>query len=202
MNAKSYVAKANAVGARFIVRHNQFVNNRARALLISTPHGLIENNVISGQTLPAVLVDTDVGAFSTGPGAYNVMFKGNSIRGSGEGITVGAHVVSGNADFSVNHQIQFQSNKVKDVTGPFLISAAEEVALERNVIENANQRTKEGLIGTADLRCPIVVSQTHSAHIGSNKISISDGRAAGAVHCAIAGESIDTTSTSSIDVLR
>jgi hypothetical protein len=204
LNSESYVAKGDAVGARFILRHNQFVNNRARALLISTPHGLIENNVMSGQTLAAVLVDTDVGVFSIGPGAYNVMVKGNSITGSGEGFVVSAHAVSGNADFPVNQKIQFQSNRVKNVTGPaFLVGAAQDVKLEQNVIENANQRTKEGFIGTADLRCPIVLSHTHSAHISaSNKVSITDGRAANAVRCGVAGESIDTTSTSSIDVSR
>jgi hypothetical protein len=169
-----------------------------------TPHGLIANNIFSGQTLAAVLVESDVATFFIGPGAYNVVLKDNSISECGDGIVVGAQVASGSAYFPVNRKIQFQSNKVKNVAGPaFVIGAAQSVALHQNLIENANQRARRGFIGTADTLCPIVVSQTHSAHISlSNKISITDGRPPRANQCGIAGESIDTSSTSSINVQK
>lgn len=54
----SLVGDLNIMGARWIVRNNEFLDNRARAILPQTPFGLLEDNIMSGQTLASILIAT------------------------------------------------------------------------------------------------------------------------------------------------
>jgi hypothetical protein len=50
------IADLSRVSARFVIRNNKFLFNRARGLLLQSSHGLVENNDFTGQTLHGIIV--------------------------------------------------------------------------------------------------------------------------------------------------
>jgi hypothetical protein len=70
----SQLADLSRVSARFVIRNNKFLFNRARGLLLQSSHGLVENNEFTGQTMHAIILGAGYGE---GPGVQNVIFRGN-----------------------------------------------------------------------------------------------------------------------------
>jgi Right handed beta helix region len=74
------LADLSRVSARFIIRNNTFLFNRARGLLLQSSHGLVENNSFTGQIMHGIIVGA---GSSEGPGVQNVVFRGNRFSNVG-----------------------------------------------------------------------------------------------------------------------
>jgi hypothetical protein len=57
-----------SAGARYLIDHNVFAFNRARALLLQTPYGWVDQNTFVGQTLKEVYLLASQ-YWGEGPGA-------------------------------------------------------------------------------------------------------------------------------------
>lgn len=185
----SLVGDLNIMGARWIVRNNEFLDNRARAILPQTPYGLLEGNIMRGQTLASILIATlnDVPPAAT-TGVQDLQVLRNHISDSGplagnanapfpsHGFSPGAVMVasfltnglydeSGSTDVPVNQHILLFENTVEHVPGPaFFLGSASDVTLSNNKIVDANTGPTY-FLGTANTSGSIVVSQAHDVAI-------------------------------------
>jgi hypothetical protein len=67
--------------ARFLIRNNQYLYNRARGILLQSSCGLLENNTFIGQTGHGLILG--VAPDSGGPGVQNVIVRGNHFANVG-----------------------------------------------------------------------------------------------------------------------
>lgn len=66
--------------AHYIFRHNYFHENRARALLLGSSHGLVENNTIYKTQGAAILIEVDIApGWSEGTGVDDLTVRNNRI---------------------------------------------------------------------------------------------------------------------------
>ena len=181
----SWAEDLNLMAARWIVRNNNFVENRARAILPQSPYGYIQGNTMSGQTFTSMLIGTinDL-APAAGPGVQDLQVLDNHILNAGDAasaeqgaiqisswLTNGLYDESGSTDASVNQNIMLLRNVIENVPGPgiFLGSAAN-VTLGANQISNSNSGASY-LLGTASTAGAIVVSQSHNVSIYETVLS-------------------------------
>ena len=75
------VSDLSHAGARFVIRNNKYLYNRARGILLESSLGLLENNTFIGQTLHGLLLG--VAPDSEGPGVQNVIVRGNHFSNVG-----------------------------------------------------------------------------------------------------------------------
>jgi hypothetical protein len=197
------IADLSRVSARFVIRNNKFLFNRARGLLLQSSYGLVENNTFTGQTGHGIMVGAAPG--SEGPGVQNVIFRGNRFSNVGSfpsaplpnisDVQYGALLVAvqGNADnmkspVPVHENLIFDGNKFTDLQGAGLfISRANDVVVVNNQFTNGNLfRAPNAKSGTADFNGSILVTQAHNVYLSKNAIE-----KAGPI-------SIDTTSTDGV----
>lgn len=74
----------SSAGARYVIRDNSFLFNRARALLLQTPYGLVEGNRFVGQTLKQVYMLASQ-YWGEGPGAQEILVRDNLFDGRAHG---------------------------------------------------------------------------------------------------------------------
>jgi hypothetical protein len=77
-----------SAGARYLIDGNVFAYNRARALLLQTPYGWINDNSFVGQTLKQVYVLASQ-YWGEGPGAEELSLTGNHFDATGHGYLSG-----------------------------------------------------------------------------------------------------------------
>jgi hypothetical protein len=185
------------VTARFVIKNNKFLFNRARGLLLQSSHGLVENNAFTGQTLHGIIVGAAPG--SEGPGVQNVVFRGNQFSnvgsfpptaiGPNSDVRYGALLVAvqGNADnvkspIPVHENLIFDANTFSDLQGPGLfISRANGVVVVNNQFRNTNLSRVPA--SNPNLNDSILVAHAHNVYLSKNSMM-----GAGALW-------IDTTST-------
>jgi hypothetical protein len=191
----SWLGRLNYMGARWIVRNNQFLNNHARAILPQGPYGLLKNNVMIGQTHAAILAGilNDVPP-AVGPGVQDMQVLNNWISDSGPFSTVpwilrggtspGAIMIvswlingfnfndeSESTDVRINQHIVLSGNTVQNVPGPaFFIGSASDVSMDGNQIINANSGPSYYL-GTGSTSGSVVVSQAQNVSITNTAVS-------------------------------
>lgn len=195
------IANLSKVSARFIVRRNQFLYNRARGMLLESSLGLVENNTFIGQTAQGLIVG--VALASEGPGVQEVSFRGNRFSNIGSILTNHPNTIDGAALVAVQGDAQnaksnvpvfedllFESNIFSDLPGPGLfISRANEVDLVGNEFVNTNLVPSTGPgLGTASLAGSVVV--IHARNVKIEK-TVLRGAKTGPV-------SVDRTSTGGI----
>jgi hypothetical protein len=73
---------STSAGARYLVRNNRFEFNRARALLLQTPFGLVRDNTFLGQTLKQVYMLASQ-YWGEGAGAQEVVIADNRFDARG-----------------------------------------------------------------------------------------------------------------------
>jgi hypothetical protein len=187
------------VSARFVIRNNKFLFNRARGLLLQSSHGLVENNEFTGQTMHAIIVGAGYGE---GPGVQNVTFRGNRFSNVGSfpstasgpkaDVRYGAvevAVLQGpenvKAMSPVHEGLIFDANVFSDLQGAGLfISRANDVVVVNNQFKNTNLSRVPN--ASPDLNGSIVVTHAHNVYLSKNAMV-----GAGAL-------SIDTTSTDGV----
>ena len=181
---------AAEAGARYIIRNNSFLYNRARGVLLQSPYGLVQGNTFIGQTLFSVYLVTST--FSQeGPGAQDVLVLGNNISRCGNGGGLGA-VVAVEEDLQANpiyvsrpqpaatpamppiHQnVIFAENFVHQVPGAgFYIAASNNILLYRNTLSNTNFESLPNTFNQApDTGFPIVINDASNVWIYKNPIT-------------------------------
>jgi hypothetical protein len=73
---------STSAGARYLVRNNRFEFNRARALLLQTPYGLVRGNTFVGQTLKQIYMLASQ-YWGEGAGAQEVVVEDNLFDAAG-----------------------------------------------------------------------------------------------------------------------
>ncbi|HKV41955.1 MAG TPA: right-handed parallel beta-helix repeat-containing protein [Blastocatellia bacterium] len=214
LDTDCWLGRLNYMGARWIVRNNEFLNSHARAILPQTPFGLLENNIMRGLTQPPILagIINDVPP-AVGPGVQDMQVLNNQISDSGSfspippvlrgGTSPGAIVVesqlingvnlfdeSQSTDVPINQQIMISGNTIQNVPGPgIFIGSASKITVSGNQIIDAGAGGSYYL-GTANTSGSIVISQSHDISLSGNTTS---GDHTGPI-------SIDSHSTNQIDV--
>jgi hypothetical protein len=172
-----FLVDLNFSGARYVVRNNQFLHNRARGALLQTPYGLVEGNTFSGQTMYPLLLTTFP---PEGPGAQNLLIANNQISDSGVGGGPGAIIIARQRlvygalahNPPAQQNLIFVDNLIHDVPGPaFYISSANAVALDRNTLQNTNYQTTDNKWnGAGDVNSPIVINDASNILVLHNSI--------------------------------
>jgi hypothetical protein len=173
-----YLVDLNFSGARFVVRNNQLLHNRARGALLQTSYGLVEGNTFIGQTMYALYLTMYP---PEGPGAQDVVIANNKISDTGVNGGPGAVILSRQAmvystlahNPPVHQNIIFKDNLISDVPGPaFYISSANNVVLYGNTLRNTNQQPLENRWNAAgNLNFPVVINDASNVHLLHNSIS-------------------------------
>lgn len=199
------VSDLSHVGARFVIRNNKYLYNRARGVLLQSSFGLLENNTFIGQTLHGLLIG--VWPDGEGPGVQNVIVRGNHFSNVGSipqiqplpdpDAAYGAMMISVQSDASnVTSQVPVHANLVLDsntftnLRGPGLfITRANDVVVVNNQFTNTNlSRLPFVNLGTANLGGSIVIDHAHNIFLSKNTMQ---GATTGPI-------SIDTKSTDGI----
>jgi hypothetical protein len=181
------VSDLSHVGARFVVRNNKYLYNRARGILLQTSFGLLENNSFIGQTIHGLILG--VAPDSEGPGVQNVIVRGNHFSNVGSipqiqplpepDAAYGAMMISVQGDANnVTSQVPVHANLVLDsntftnLRGPGLfITRANNVVVVNNQLTDTNlSRLPFVNLGTANLGGSIVIDHAHNIFLSNNTI--------------------------------
>ena len=177
------IGDLSRVSARFVIRNNKFLFNRARGLLLQSSHGLVENNDFTGQTLQGIIVGAGWGE---GPGVQNAIFRGNRFSNVGSfppttiqpkaSVRYGAievAVLQGDENVKalspVHEGLIFDANTFSDLQGPgIFISRANDVVVVNNQFRNINlSRVPDA---TPNLNGSIVVTHAHNIYLSKNSM--------------------------------
>ncbi len=90
LSAAGFIAGdlTSSAGARYLIDDNVFAFNRARALLLQTPYGWVNQNTFVGQTLKQVYVLASQ-YWGEGPGAQELLLTGNRFDAQGHNFSSG-----------------------------------------------------------------------------------------------------------------
>ena len=119
-----------------------FLNNRARGILVQTGNALIANNWFEGMSGAAIKVTCDVGHWWESGPTDHVTIRNNAISrcNDGAGRAEGALTVNADApglpiQHDVHRNLRIESNRIDHVTGSAIsISSASGVTIARNRI--------------------------------------------------------------------
>jgi hypothetical protein len=162
-----------SAGARYLIDHNVFAFNRARALLLQTPYGWVDQNTFVGQTLKEVYVLASQ-FWGEGPGAQELLLTRNRFDARGHNFSSGffaLDVMGEAADFPnaqdevagtaspaapINQNIIVAANAfITDHPQALVnVSSANDVLLYRDVfslLRTADQSSSAGVQGGAAL---------------------------------------------------
>jgi len=172
------------VSARFVIKNNTFLFNRARGLLLQSSRGLVENNSFTGQTMHGIIVGAGNGE---GPGVQDVIFRGNRFSNIGSfpstasppnaDVRYGAvevAVLQGpenvKAMSPVHEGLIFDANIFSDLRGSGLfISRANGVVVVNNQFRNTNlSRVPES---DPNLNGSIVITHAHNVYVSKNTMA-------------------------------
>ena len=177
-DAGGFLVDLNFSGARYVVRNNRFVHNRARGALLQTSYGIVEGNTFTGQTMYALLLTTFP---PEGPGAQDVVIANNKISEGGLNGGPAAIILSRERMIysaaahnpPVHQNLIFKDNLISDVPGPaFYISSANNVVLDGNTLRNTNEQPLENKWNSAgDLNFPVVINDASNVLLRHNSIS-------------------------------
>jgi hypothetical protein len=173
-----YLVDLNFSGARFVVRNNQFLHNRARGALLQTSYGLVEGNTFTGQTMYALYLTMFP---PEGPGAQDLVIANNKISETGRNGGPAAVILSRQGlvysapahNPAVNQNIIFKDNLISDVPGPaFYISSANNVILYGNTLRDTNQQPLANRWNAAGaLNFPVVINNASNILLLHNSIA-------------------------------
>jgi hypothetical protein len=149
ITTNDYIIDLNHQGENYIVSGNTIENNRGAAILAQAENGLVEHNILGGNTLNGITLTADTSHFKEGPGADNVTVTNNTLShigyGSAErppsGILVAGDVsnngvISASANYP-NQSLLIENNSLNDIPGTgILVESATNVKVEGNTFQN------------------------------------------------------------------
>lgn len=188
LSGGGYLADLSKGGARFILRNNQFLHNRARGALLQTPYGLVANNLFYGQSLFALYCVASA-YWQEGAGAQNVLVVGNTFSNPGrsgfaavvvarEGADGVAHQAAGGPPLAGVHQsLVFAQNQFQGLPGAALaISSANAVAVDGNSFPVPRVAGGDARRGGAALADPASVTISDASNVALSNNTGAAGR--------------------------
>ena len=122
---------STSAGARYLIRDNQFMYNRARALVLQTPYGWVDDNQFTGQTLKSVYVLASQ-YWGEGAGAQELIISNNQFDSTGHAPTYySLDLIAEAADFP---------NGQNEVTGS---AGARAPPINQNIVVAGNRFTAD-----------------------------------------------------------
>jgi hypothetical protein len=185
--AGGYLADLATPSARYIIRHNQYLHNRARGVLLQSAYGLVQNNTFVGQTLfPIYLVSSTF--WGDGAGAQNLLVVGNHVSQPGRGGGLAAVVLTREDSASnpvyvsraapgrfpptpaIHQNIIFAGNLIEHTPGAgFYISSANNVVLYRNTLLDTVRSPVPNVINSAPvIDVPVVINDASNILLEGN----------------------------------
>ena len=180
----------NALGAGFILRHNRVMNHRARGLILKSRDGLVEDNVVDGSTIAAVLMMPELWWNEAGYD-QNIVLRHNTFAHAGYAprsmgaVILGAfdeHQAGGNGgpiDGFGNKNIVFEDNKfVGNNIVNLVVASADGVSIRNNIFTDAQQVPQAVGRGDwgEDAGALIVVAKSQGVElIGNQTINLGKG---------------------------
>ena len=169
----------------YVVRNNYFHDNRARGMLIQTPHGRIEGNVVRNPTMSCLNVTTDASTFFEGYGATDLLVTRNRFEGcnyAGErvanhrlgAVNVVAEVERGFATSVVHSDVVFEGNEIADTPGlAMLLASGRRISVRNNAIVDSNLAPLEGETAPAPMGSVMI---THASDVVVSRLYQSSTR--------------------------
>jgi Right handed beta helix region len=185
--AGGYLADLATPSARYIIRHNQYLHNRARGVLLQSAYGLVQNNTFVGQTLfPIYMVSSTF--WGEGAGAQNLLVVGNHVSQPGRGGGLAAVVLTREDSASnpvyvsraapgrfpptpaIHQNIIFAGNLIEHTPGAgFYISSANNVVLYRNTLFDTVRSPVPNVINSAPvIDVPVVINDASNILVEGN----------------------------------
>jgi parallel beta-helix repeat protein len=177
------VSDLSHVGARFVIRNNKYLYNRARGILLQSSFGLLENNTFIGQTGHGLILG--VAPDSEGPGVQNVIVRGNHFSNVGNipqiqplpepDAAYGAMMISVQGDANnvtsqvpVHANLVLDSNTFTDLRGPAYSSPAPTTSSWSTTSSSTPlSRLPFVNLGTANLGGSIVIDHAHNIFLSN-----------------------------------
>ena len=172
-------------GVRFVIRNNRYLYNRARGILLESSLGLVEKNTFIGQTGHGLILG--VAPDSEGPGAQNVIVRGNHFSNVGSipqiqplpqpDAAYGAMMISvqggakdANSRIPVHANLILDANVFTNLRGPGLfVTRANNVVVVNNKFVDTNlSRLPFVNLGTANLGGSVVIDHAHNIFLSNN----------------------------------
>jgi hypothetical protein len=182
-----YLADLATPSARYIIRHNQYLHNRARGVLLQSAYGLVQDNTFVGQTLfPIYLVSSTF--WGEGAGAQNLLVIGNRVSQPGRGGGLAAVVVvredtAANPVYvsrfapgkfppipAIHQNLIFAGNVIEHTPGAgFYISSANNVVLYRNTLIDIVQSPMPNTLNAAPIiDVPVIINDASNILLEGN----------------------------------
>jgi hypothetical protein len=182
-----YLVDLATPSARYIIRHNQYLHNRARGVLLQSAYGLVQDNTFVGQTLfPIYLVSSTF--WGEGAGAQNLLVIGNRVSQPGRGGGLAAVVVvredsAANPVYvsrfapgkfppipAIHQNLIFAGNVIEHTPGAgFYISSANNVVLYRNILSDTVQSPVPNTLNAAPvIDVPVVINDASNILLEGN----------------------------------
>jgi parallel beta-helix repeat protein len=142
--------------ARYIIRNNQYLYNRARGVLLQSAYGFVHGNTFTGQTMQHIYVVSSA-FWGEGAGAQNLLIAGNRLSQSGKNKELASVVVAQESVKGVSYvsssapagtspipptqqNLVFVNNTISDEPrAGIYLSSANNVILYGNTFINTNQ---------------------------------------------------------------
>jgi len=159
-----------SAGSRYLIDHNVFAFNRARALLLQTPYGWVNQNTFVGQTLKQVYLLASQ-YWGEGPGAQELLLSGNVFDARGHDFSSGffaLDIMAEAADFP---------NAQNEVTG----STSPATPINQNIIVADNTFITDlprGIVNVSSANDVLLYRDTVSLTGTGNQPSSADAPAA------------------------
>jgi len=181
--ADSFIDLTQQATARYIVRNNNFHENRGHGNVINAPYGLISGNTYDRNSSGGMSLNA---GSEGGPGASNLIFSDNSIAWTGldarisGAIALQAIPAQGIAPASVFQKIVVANNSISNTQGPAILTdSANYVELAGNVLSNTDLVTNDpaitlpfyGNYGSASAKDSIVIYDASQVQICATQTS-------------------------------
>jgi len=197
-SADSFLDMTQQATGRFVVRNNNFHENRGHGTVVNAPYGLVDGNTYYRNSFGAIAVGA-----SGGPGATNLTISNNTISWPGldaqyyGAISLQAVPAQGVAPSTVFQKILVSGNAISNTQGPALVTSfASQVRIASNTLSNVDLVTNQpgttlgfyGNYGSASTKDALVVYTADQVLLCANQPS---GATSGVV-------GIDAASTSAV----
>ncbi len=189
-----FAANLGAPAARYVVRRNNYLHNRARGVLLQAAYGLLQDNTFDGQSLFSIYLVTSA-YWHEGPGAQDLLAIGNTVTNPGKGgglaavtiaredatvtpVYVGRAVPAPNAPVPAIHQnVIFAGNTISQVPGAAVyVSSANNILFYGNTIADTVEAPVPNTINTApDIAHPVVINDATNIVLLKNSIAPGTG---------------------------
>jgi parallel beta-helix repeat protein len=178
----------------FLVRRNLFHDHRARGMLIQSPNGVIENNVIRDVSMTGMHLTVDNNFFSESLGLDTVIVRGNTVSGVSYGspeiyqqgrhmgaISLIADVATGISSYPVHRNVVIENNTITDTPAlAILVASSDGVTVRDNTITRSNQRLfselRTGAGIDAAAQGSIMITRASNVTVTGNREVIEPGR--------------------------